>query len=362
MSQPATQTNSSEEIKLQDIIVKVKELFIYFLRYWILLLLVGLAGGAIGYYNALTSTPTYTASSSFIVEDAKSGGGSALGAYAGIASQFGVDLGGGSSGLYQGTNLIEFLKSRLMIQKVLLTPYPKDLNHSLADIYFELSGMQKEWDKKPHTQNVRFPLQISGFSLMQDSAMSLMCLSLTDERNLKIENLRKSSLLKIAYTSTNEYFAATFVNRLVEEATDFYVQTKTKRSQLQVNSLQRKSDSLFLVLNRRSYTAAMSQDLNPNPSRRIATVGAELSTFNKVIAQTMYTEVFRNLEIAKAALAQDMPNIQIIDKATLPLILQKKSRLITAVTWAFLFEFLIVVLLTVRRFRSPLLNEKSHSN
>lgn len=349
MSESTFQNNiDPDEINFNELVLKIAGLIRYFFKNWIFLLVLGLIGGVAGFFNAKNTEPIYTADLTFLVEEGKSSSG---GGYAGLASQLGLDMGGGgSSGLYQGANFQEFLKSRLMIQKVMLIPYPKDSSKSLADVYFQKSGLKEVWDNTPRTKNVNFPPGTKEFSPMQDSAFGILHSSLISEDFLSFLSVKKSGILKISCTSTDEYFAWLFVTTLVREASNFYVQTKTVRSQKQVDNLQQKSDSLMNILNIKSYNAAAAQDMNPNPARKVATVRSEMTAMEKQVAQTMYTEVYRNLEIAKSNLAQDMPIIQIIDKPVLPLTIQIKSKKKTAVFWGVGFGILGLILLSFKKF------------
>jgi len=343
-----SQNRYETEISVKDLIKTSIEIFKYLLGKWMIILLLSLIGGIYGYVSLLKDKPLYTADLTFYVEDNK--GGSSLGSYANLASELGVDLGGGSGGLYQTTNFQEFIKSKLMIQKVLLQKYPKDTSKTLADVYFEMTGMKQKWDQLDRTKNIHFSYQNSDFSLMQDSAFNLMYKSLVNETDLKLMPVKKSSILKISYTSRNEYFAWAFVNRLIQEATDFYIKTKTARSQKQVDILQNRCDSLLSVLNRKYYTSASAQLINLNPASKTAMVSGELNMFDRNITQTMYAEAYKNLEIAKSSLSQNTPNIQIIDGSKLPLTMQKKSKLISSLICAIGLSFFGVVILLLRRY------------
>jgi hypothetical protein len=343
-------TTSSDEISVKEVILRGIKLFKYLLSYWILLVLLGLAGGAIGYWLVVSKKPTYTADLTFVVEDAKSGSGG-MGSYAGLASSFGIDLGTTSgSGLFQGDNIFEFLKSRLMVQKALLTPSLSNSQISLADEFFELSKMKEVWDSQERTKNIHFPINGTGFSRLQDSGLGVIHQRIIDSYLTITRTDKKMSFIKASCTSTNELFSKAFVENLVAEATDFYVQTKTKRSKENVDNLQRKADSLLRIMNAKTYAAAMSQDLNLNPARRIATVNVELTNRDKLVAQTIFQEVVKNLELAKSALSQDMPIIQMIDAPILPLTIQKKSKSRSILITGFIFGFLGVLFLTLRKY------------
>ena len=72
---------------------------------------------ALAYY--FTQKPVYQASTTFILEE-KSG---MSGGLSGLASQFGVDIGGGLSNanLFAGDNVLDIIRSRTIVEKVLLS-------------------------------------------------------------------------------------------------------------------------------------------------------------------------------------------------------------------------------------------------
>ena len=71
-----------------------------------------------GILIAFFSTTHYKSELTFVVEDEKAG--HSLGAITGVASQFGFDLGGGSSTTFSKQNIMELLKSRGVVKATLL--------------------------------------------------------------------------------------------------------------------------------------------------------------------------------------------------------------------------------------------------
>ena len=104
-------------------------------------------------------------------------------------------------------------------------------------------------------------------------------------------------------------------------ATDFYVNTKTRRLQSNVQRLQAKADSLEFMLNRKTYSAAETDRLllNANPVYAAPTVSAEISTRDKFVQSIIYGEIIKNLEISKTAMIQETPTVQVVDYPDLPL-------------------------------------------
>ena len=110
-----------QTIKYPELKVLVGQFFKYALSQYKLFLIVCTITAALGLVYGKLQPHTYKATSTFIVEDKS---GSRGGGLSGLASQFGIDVGGltgGGAGLFDGDNILEILKSRAIIEKVLLT-------------------------------------------------------------------------------------------------------------------------------------------------------------------------------------------------------------------------------------------------
>jgi hypothetical protein len=122
-------------------------------------------------------------------------------------------------------------------------------------------------------------------------------------------------------TTRDEKFSQFFCERLLKITTDFYVDTKTKRLSNNVFRLQRRADSLGILLDKKTYSAAETNQflLDANPAYSSPTVNAEISSRNKYIQSVVYSEIVKNLEASKTALIQETPTVQIVDYPELPL-------------------------------------------
>ena len=87
----------NDEISLKELIFKIREWYQFLLTKWKLIIVISAIGGAIGLTYAFFQKPIYKADLTFAMEDEKSGGGGLSGAL-GLASSFGIDLGGGGAG------------------------------------------------------------------------------------------------------------------------------------------------------------------------------------------------------------------------------------------------------------------------
>ncbi len=323
----SVQSSYSDEISLKDLIIKIQNWIVYLMRKWKIILLFCIIGAMAGFTYIFLQKPKYVGELTFVLEDSKP---SSLGMYAGLASQFGIDIGGASgSGVFSGDNIMEFLKSRLMVERTLLSSIViNGKETSLANLYIDINSLRKKWDKEPILKDINFPTNAvrSSFSLLQDSVLNALYLDILG-KNLNVTKPdKKLSFIAVSCTSENENFSKSFTETLVKEATDFYVQTKTKRSKTNVDKLQEKADSIEALLNKKTYSAANSMDMNLNPAKNVARVNTELITRDKIVLQTMYAEVVKNLEVSRMTMAQETPIIQIVDVPILPLKKEKKSK------------------------------------
>lgn len=338
------------ELTLKSLILRLQEWTRYLWKKWLIIGILGLIGAILGLVYALVKKPEYIAELTFVLEDSKQG---TLGAYAGLASQFGIDLGLSSgSGVFSGDNIIEFLKSRLMVEKTLLSPVIiNGKQESLANLYIDKNEIRKSWENEPTLKDLRLPYNVDRqkFSLQQDSILHLIHKKIIEDNLSVTKPDKKLSFISVKCVTKDEMFSKLFTERLVREATDFYVQTKTKRSKTNIDKLQEKADSLEALLNKKTYSVAASQDLNFNPARSIAEVKTELETRHKMVLQTMFGEVVKNLELSRMSMAQETPIIQIVDIPILPLERKKFGKLKGLISGGILSSFMVVVFLIIRK-------------
>jgi hypothetical protein len=286
----------------------------------------GIIGVIFGILYAWLKPITYTARLTFVVEESKGGGGSLL---SGLAGQFGFDLGGisGAGGsILAGDNVQQLLRSQKMIKNTLLTHFGNSTTISIADEYARTSKLSESWGKKYNDgKAVRFPLDSTKYTRLQDSLLQVITQRIIEKELNVGKPDKKLSFFEATVTMHNEGLAQVFTTRLIDQATRFYIDTKTKRQRNNVNRLQARADSIGLILNQRTYYASQANDimLDVNPAYPTANVGVELKERDKLVLQTIYAEIVKNLEISRTMLIQETPTFQVVDEPELPL---KKNR------------------------------------
>ena len=322
----------NDGISLKELFLKMREMYKFLLTKWKLIIVVSAIGGAIGLTYAFFQKPIYKAELTFAIEDEKSGGGGLSGAL-GLASSFGVDIGGGAGGVFSGANLMALMKSRKIVEKTLLSPVEyKGKTISFADYYIEFNELKEGGEKKANPKNIHFPItnDRSNFSLQQDSILKNIFLSVITNNLSVTQADKKISIISLNVSSIDEGFSKEFCETLARVTTDYYIELKTKKSKQNVDILQKQVDNIKSKLN---YSMIGSWGLEKVNTQVNSTILGQLSV---------------NLELSKASLRKETPLIQVIDRPILPLdkdiVSKKKSLLLGGLLAGFLAIFYLVII------------------
>lgn len=342
----------STEIGLKELIVTAQDWLHFIKSKWLLIVLMSALGGIIGFVYARFKKPVYSATTSFVLEEEGRAGG--LGQYAGLASMIGVDIGGmsGGGGIFQGDNLFELYRSRVMISKTLFTTVEIDgAPQLLIDRYLKFNPQEKyegilsSPEKFPFKNNLQL-------NRGQDSLVTAITEDINNNYLSVVRPDKKLNIIKVSVTAKDEIFAKLFNDQLVSNVNDFYVKTKTKKSSQNLKILQHQVDSIKNELNGAIVGMARSIDANPNanPARQILRVPSQRRQVDAEANKAILTEIVKSLEISKLSLRKETPLVQIIDGPVFPLSRVKPGKVSTTLAFGILFGFLTVMFLTINRF------------
>ncbi len=350
----ATEANKNEKtLGVKEVILALQDWVKYFISKWYILLIAGLVGAGVGVLYAKFTKPVFTATTTFVLESGEKAAGG-LGQYAGVAAMVGIDLGGGSGGIFQGDNLLELYKSRKMLEAALLTPLKSDSSKLLIDRYLDVSEMKKDWkSKKPVLMEIDFRKNNQiGLQRDRDSILQKIIKDINKGSLSVAKPSSKLSIIKVDVKSEDEVFAKEFNEALVNEVNAFYLTTKTKKSLNNIEILQHKTDSVRAVMYGSISTAAAVIDATPNlnPTRQVQRiVPSQRSQFSAETNKAILGQLVQNLEMSKMALMKEAPLIQTVDTPVYPLEKKKVGLIKAPVIGAFLFGLLAIIWFTIRR-------------
>lgn len=287
-----------------------------------LLILASVLGGVLGLAYSWIKSARYKSEITFMVEESKNIGGGVLSS---IGGQMGMDLGSitgsSASSIIAGDNMLQLLTSSSMMAQCLKMPYTNDLNYSLADRYADVYGLRNKWANDSKIGRAIFFAKPDKDVRLQDSLLKTIVKKIELKELVVSKPEKKLSFFKVVVNTKDELLSKYISERIIKIVADFYVNAKTSRQKTNVTRLEKRTDSIYSLLNQRAYSAIRDTRLmlNLNPADVNAPVVSEISQRDKVVLSSTYMELMKNLEAAKLALLQETPTIQITDSPVLPL-------------------------------------------
>jgi hypothetical protein len=343
--------NGNDQISLKELIEKGKVWFQYLLCQWKIVVLAGVIGAGLGLAYSFTRKPVYYASLSFALEDEKSGG---LGSAIGLASSLGMGIDGSSSSIFTGSNLAELLKSRTMVEQTLMTSVRTNGKVvSLAEMYIQIEGWREKWKDEPKLNDILFVpnMKRKYFSRVHDSILGALYQNLSMTGLTVGQKDKKNGIITIDVNSSNELFSKSFTEALLKVVSDFYISNKSKKARLNMDILQRQTDSIRGELNGAITGVAVANDntFMLNPALNVRRTPSARRQVDVQENTAILTELVKQAEIAKVALRKETPLVQVIDRPILPLKMEKFGKAKGIVMGASLVVFLTVLILVLRK-------------
>ncbi|MEI2707421.1 MAG: Wzz/FepE/Etk N-terminal domain-containing protein [Chitinophagaceae bacterium] len=311
--------------------VKYKILFINLIKKWWLFLIVGICFGLLGILYAWIKEPVYTAKLSFTADMEKGG---QLGLYSGLAAQFGIDLGGGGNSAFEGDNLIELLTSRTILEKTLLSKSPT--NNKVMINEFIQNHFSKSKLKDTVFRNLDFENGLNVANRKRDSIINEVIKTLLKDKLSIQRRDKKLSYIDLSFKDNNEVFAKDFAMLLTSNAASYYVDYKSKKARKNFELLNSQCDSIRNLLFGNIEQIAESNDLNVNPLKQAVKTTSQKVQVNASANGALYTELLKQLGLARVNLLRETPLIQIVDSPILPLKKEKPGRLLMGILFSFI--------------------------
>ena len=322
--------SNTEESTLKDVIISIRDYTSELKKKFILISSVLIVSFISGLVYSSIQKDKFEAVLSFIVEGQSEGPN--LSSISGMASQFGLDLGGSSSSSFSQQNVIELLKSRKIIESTLskscIVNNEEDI---LLNHYISINSMIEDGEN------------ISFFSSSKDSIINIIWKEIIEFKiDLSFQN-DEANILNLTYTSINSEFAKNFTELLVEEISQMYSHYQTEKTRKSLKNLELRSDSIFRELKKSERNFARVKDRNLrviNASGRLD----EIQYMREVqVLNAIYLELIKNTELVKMNLLNETPIIQLIDVPVLTLEYSNRS---SKLFWVFSFPFLSLFLVS----------------
>jgi hypothetical protein len=350
--------DEKNNVLLIELIQFIQVVIKYLLTRWFVILLISITGGIIGFYFALYQKPIYISKYSFILNENEGGTSLNLSSLAGIAGISGL---GGSSNNVNEDKLLYLANSRLIIGESLLDNYEiNGKKGSLVNHFIDIYELQKRFISDTSLINFQYfkSTQLEKLDYQENKVMDLIIKMIIDSKFLTIDTKKKTGIviqsagiIAMDYKSIDEEFSKYFIESLFNNLSNYYTNKSIQRQFKNYLLIQNRADSLKDVLYEKETNGANIYDRNIKIIKMAGRVDLERNKREIQILSLMYSEVLKNLEIAKFNLDNQTPFFQSVDKPTFPLEIKKKSKLILAIIGFVLLGGLFSLIIIIKNFK-----------
>lgn len=340
-----------DEFSPKKLIILVQRSGSYIFSKWLIILIVAILFGTAGAIRSYLKKPLYNAEITFALDEGA--GQSAKNDYSQLSEQLGIETVLDAGGVFSSpTNIVELMQSRLLIEKTLrstINIHGKPLVY--GDFFLDSLDFRNKWMKGSPYYKLHFlsPKKDTPEILFENNIIRNIYETLITKNILVDKKGKGTSIISVSCISENELFSKYFLEALINEVTQFYIETKIHRAKINVAFLQKRTDSIRNAFSGALYGRASFTDANINPIRQITIVSGEKQQTDVQILRSTYIDLVRSLESAKTTLMRETPLIQYIDLPILPLKMNSSGMMKNFIIFFLVGLFLIVVYLIVRK-------------
>lgn len=308
--------HDEDELSLKEIILQIQNYAYFLLRKWKVLLICAIIGLLGGLAYAMLSGTEYKATITFVTD-----GQEQVSPYAGLAANFGINLGNREgNNLFAGQNIYELMKTRRILESTLLTPVSINGDSTLLiSEYIRMNKLRKKWRKDPHLQNLTFNIAPSDFTIYHDSVITSIC-DVLRENNLQFADIDPEvSILSATVVSADEQFSRLFAINMIRKVGQYYIETTTKTTRTTLEVMSKRLDSIKTQLYRAMGHVAAFSDNNANLVRQRPRVEQQKSMIKMEVNSAIYKQLVAAVENARMELQKKTPLFEVVDSPVLPL-------------------------------------------
>ncbi|TAE10099.1 MAG: hypothetical protein EAZ47_00485 [Bacteroidetes bacterium] len=335
-----------QELSIAELVDILKVHFNRIIGYWKLLSVMVVALFAIGYLYAFFQPVRYSAVTTFSIDEEQAGGGG----LAGIAAQFGFDVGSSENSLAKGDNVLALFGSQKILGNLILSKAPFS-NLSIADEIIKAEKIQPKRIKSFPFFKVHDSWKNTGD--FKDSVYAQIIEHLGKKILSATKADKKIDIYNVVATTRNPVLSNALSTLVVQEVSNFYVGLKTEKSAQTVAILQTKVDSVRNVIRANMGGRAALLDANLNPAFQQPLIAPREKELEISSSSQALTELVKNLELSKYLLVKQTPLLQIIDTPRYPLKKVRMGRMLTGAGCVFLGMFLFLIYYAGKQVLAP---------
>jgi hypothetical protein len=297
---------------------------------WVIAIVAAIFGGLF-YYMAKQSVLLYTSKSTVfpLNGNTESTPGSTISSLLGLGEATKSFTGDAS------INIVELASSRRTREAVAMVRIPSMKNKTVSELIIE--------ENNRHTgfmQNERIKPPADSLSQI-NIASSLL-------KNGFVAKINKNGILELYFTNSNDKLVREVSYIYIDKLSEFYIDLKKKKAQIDYEFAIKKADSLLVVLNqldKRAITLDENTFFTNEELKRYSLPKINLAQ-DKATVQSQYYYAVNNRESAAYRLQKETPIIEPLDRPEPPYDTVQKSKLIYVIIGLILGSFIGILIIS----------------
>lgn len=315
--------------------ISLSDIWAFFKRNWLVLLLVSLLFGGVGYGVSYLAPEEFEATAKILPEYGAGGGAGGL---SDLASLAGISLGKTMSDALRPDLYPSILSSKPFLLKVLSTPFP------LQDGKKVLLVTYLDEEAKPFSpQQLAQGDTLITMSREQERAMK----DLAGRISASVDKM--NGILSLRVEMPDPALAASCATFSLSYLTDFVTEYRGGKKFEKVNFLRQQMAEAKSKYQRAEMSLNAYRDRNRNTYSNVARVGEQRLQTEFMQAQTLYGQLAQQLEAARLQAMEDAPVIKVLEPPMVSNWRSSPKRRNYALGFAILGGLITLVFLLVRQ-------------
>jgi len=326
-----------DDFSLKDILLKCKIFFDFLKLHFWKLLIIGIIGGALGFYFAFKSRPIYPAKVRFLMRE--SGTGSALMSSLG---SLGSLIGGAAGTASPMDRTLAIIGSERLVGTALFkTIIVNDKSDLAINHFIRIQELHKAWEKDSLLNNLLFletKLNPESFDFRYRKAFrSILNMFIGEKSTILTRSFeKKSGVFDLSVNTMSEGFSIEFSKLLFKELEQFIYNQSVTASGKNVAVLSNKIDSIKYELNAVQNALARNNDRTLGLLMQEDRVDQKKMMMKEQMLTIMYGEAQKNLETFRFLNESTVKGLEVIETPFSP-IRPKQTSIIKFTLFGFLF-------------------------
>lgn len=309
----------------------LKRLGVRLKKYSWVIIIIAAGFGAFFYYIANQSVLLYTSKATVfpLNGNAESSAGSTISSLLGLGESTKSFTGEAS------INIVELAASRRTREAVAMVRLPSMQNKTIAQLMIDEHNRYTGF-----MQNVRIEQPTDSLSLVNIASNLL--------KGAFVAKINKNGILELFFTNSNQTLVRDVSYVYIDKLSEFYIDLKKKKAQIDYEFAVKKADSLLTVLNRldrRAIALDESTFFTNEGLKRYNLPKINLAQ-DKATVQSQYYYAVNNRESAAYRLQKETPIIEPLDRPEPPFDAAQKSKMMYTIIGVLLGSIIGIILVS----------------